>query len=145
MHLGTGKDTVPKKLSLDSNDNFCCVPCLPVATCKVAMCLQIVSDKGNEREEMARFGTKTHPRRNRLSNRYCAAELKNVLCIPNVVPRTHWARKLKLYKANQKLIFSRIPKTCAILQLVLAPSNPIPIVDHFRRSHPLCELSLNKR
>ena len=26
---------------------------------------------------------------------------------------------------------------CAILQLVSAPSNPIPIVDHFRRSHPL--------
>ena len=25
---------------------------------------------------------------------------------------------------------------CAILQLVSAPSNPIPIVDHFRRSHP---------
>ena len=26
---------------------------------------------------------------------------------------------------------------CAILQLVSAPSNPIPVVDHFRRSHPL--------
>ena len=39
------------------------------------------------------------------------------------------------------LIISRIPKTCAILQLVSAPLNPIPIVDHFRRSHPLCELS----
>ena len=32
-------------------------------------------------------------------------------------------------------------KTCANLQLVSAPSNPVPIVDHFRRSHPLCELS----
>ena len=30
---------------------------------------------------------------------------------------------------------------CAILQLVSAPSNPRPIVDHFRRSHPLCEHS----
>ena len=30
---------------------------------------------------------------------------------------------------------------CAILQLVSASSNPRPIVDHFRRSHPLCELS----
>ena len=28
---------------------------------------------------------------------------------------------------------------CAILQLVWAPSNPRPIVDHFRRSHSLCE------
>ena len=30
---------------------------------------------------------------------------------------------------------------CAILELVSAPSNPRPIVDHFRRSHPLCEHS----
>ena len=28
---------------------------------------------------------------------------------------------------------------CAILQLVSAPWNPTPIVDHFRRSHPLSE------
>ena len=32
---------------------------------------------------------------------------------------------------------------CAILQLVSALSNPRPIVDHFRRSHPLCELTPN--
>ena len=30
---------------------------------------------------------------------------------------------------------------CAILQLVSAPLNPRPVVDHFRRSHPLCEHS----
>ena len=30
---------------------------------------------------------------------------------------------------------------CAILQLVLAPLNPIPIAEHFRRSHPQCEHS----
>ena len=28
---------------------------------------------------------------------------------------------------------------CAILQLVSAPLNPIPIAEHFRRSHPQCE------
>ena len=48
-------------------------------------------------------------------------------------------------KLNQKLIISSISKMsiemCAILQLVSAPLNPIPIADHFRRSHPLCEQS----
>ena len=28
---------------------------------------------------------------------------------------------------------------CAIPQLVSAPLNPIPIAEHFRRSHPQCE------
>ena len=31
---------------------------------------------------------------------------------------------------------------CAILELVSAPLNPIPIADHFRRSHALCKLSM---
>ena len=44
-------------------------------------------------------------------------------------------------KWNQQLIISRVPKMCAILQLDSAPSNPRPIVDHFRRSHQLCEHS----
>ena len=43
-----------KQFALDFNDNFCCVPCSPVATWKVAICLLIVSDEGNQREEMAR-------------------------------------------------------------------------------------------
>ena len=30
---------------------------------------------------------------------------------------------------------------CAIPQLVSAPLNPIPIAEHFRRSHPQCEHS----
>ena len=30
---------------------------------------------------------------------------------------------------------------CAILQLVSAPLNPIPIAEHFRRSQPQCEQS----
>ena len=30
---------------------------------------------------------------------------------------------------------------CAILQLVSAPLNPLPIAEHFRRSHPQCEHS----
>ena len=28
---------------------------------------------------------------------------------------------------------------CAIPQLVSAPLNPIPIAEHFRRSHPQCK------
>ena len=34
-----------------------------------------------------------------------------------------------------------MPKMCAIPQLVSAPLNPIPIAEHFRRSHPQCEHS----
>ena len=34
-----------------------------------------------------------------------------------------------------------MPKICAIPQLVSAPLNPIPTVEHFRRSHPQCEHS----
>ena len=30
---------------------------------------------------------------------------------------------------------------CALVQLVSAPLNPIPIAEHFRRSHPQCEHS----
>ena len=40
-----------------------------------------------------------------------------------------------------QLFISRMPKICAILQLVSAPLNPIPIAEHFRRSHPQCEHS----
>ena len=29
-----------------------------------------------------------------------------------------------------------MPEMCAIPQLVAAPLNPIPIVEHFRMSHP---------
>ena len=38
-----------------------------------------------------------------------------------------------------QLFISRMPKMCAILQLVSAPLNPIPIAEHFRRRHPQCE------
>ena len=38
-------------------------------------------------------------------------------------------------------LISRMPKMCAIPQLVSAPLNPIPTVEHFRRSHPQCEHS----
>ena len=40
-----------------------------------------------------------------------------------------------------QLFISRMPKMCAILQLVSASLNPIPIAEHFRRSHPQCEHS----
>ena len=36
---------------------------------------------------------------------------------------------------------SRMPKMCAIPQLVSAPLNPIQSVEHFRGSHPQCEHS----
>ena len=35
-----------------------------------------------------------------------------------------------------QLFISRMPKMCAIPQLVSAPLNPIPTVEHFRRTHP---------
>ena len=47
------------------------------------------------------------------------------------------AKKLSVLQ----LFISRMPKMCAILQLVSAPLNPIPIAEHFRRSHPQCEHS----
>ena len=40
-----------------------------------------------------------------------------------------------------QLFISRMPKMCAILHLVSAPLNSIPIAEHFRRSHPQCEHS----
>ena len=40
-----------------------------------------------------------------------------------------------------QLFISRMPKMRATPQLVSAPLNPIPIAEHFRRSHPACEHS----
>ena len=40
-----------------------------------------------------------------------------------------------------QLFISRMPKVCAIPQLISASLNPIPTVEHFRRSHPQCEHS----
>ena len=39
------------------------------------------------------------------------------------------------------LFISRMHKMCGIPQLVSTPLNPIPIAEHFRRSHPQCEHS----
>ena len=47
----------------------------------------------------------------------------------------------KKYIYLSQLFISRMPKMRAIPQLVLAPLNPIPIAEHFRRSHPPCEHS----
>ena len=47
----------------------------------------------------------------------------------------------KKYISALQLFISRMPKMCAILQLVSAPLNPIPIAEHFRRRHPQCEHS----
>ena len=38
-------------------------------------------------------------------------------------------------------LFISMPKMRAIPQLVSAALNPIPIAEHFRRSHPPCEHS----
>ena len=40
-----------------------------------------------------------------------------------------------------QLFNSRMPKMCAIPQLVSTPLNPIPTIEHFRRSYPQCEHS----
>ena len=42
---------------------------------------------------------------------------------------------------KSQLFISGMPKMCAIPQLVSAPLNPIPVVEHFRSSHPQCEHS----
>ena len=47
----------------------------------------------------------------------------------------------KEYIYVSQLFISRMPKMRAIPQLVSAPLNPIPIAEHFRRSHPPCEHS----
>ena len=47
----------------------------------------------------------------------------------------------KIYIYVSQLFISRMPKMRAIPQLVSAPLNPIPIAEHFRRSHPPCEHS----
>ena len=47
----------------------------------------------------------------------------------------------KKYIYVSQLFISRMPKMRAIPQLVSAPLNPIPIAEHFRKSHPPCEHS----
>ena len=44
-----------------------------------------------------------------------------------------------------QLFISRMPKMCAIPQLVPAPLSPIPTAEHFRRSHPQCEHSYGQQ
>ena len=43
--------------------------------------------------------------------------------------------------AKELLFISRMPKLCAILQLVSALSNPVPVEEQLRWSHPLSEHS----
>ena len=47
----------------------------------------------------------------------------------------------KKYIYVSQLFISRMSKMRVIPQLVSAPLNPIPIAEHFRRSHPPCEHS----
>ena len=50
----------------------------------------------------------------------------------------------KKYIYVSQLFISRMPKMGAIPQLVSAPLNPIPIAEHFRRSHQPCEHSFGQ-
>ena len=49
--------------------------------------------------------------------------------------------KKYIYLYVSQLFISRMPKMRTIPQLVSAPLNPIPIAEHFRRSHSPCEHS----
>ena len=60
---------------------------------------------------------------------------------PFIVDRLQIIVVTKKYIYVSQLFISRMPKMRAIPQLVSAPLNPIPIAEHFRRSHPLCEHS----
>ena len=51
------------------------------------------------------------------------------------------AKNIYIYIYVLQLFIGRMPKMCAIPQLVSAPLNPIPTAEHFRRSHPQCEHS----
>ena len=81
-----------KQLALYFNDNFCCVPCLPFATWKVAICLLIASDEGNQREEMDRCGTsQKHIQEETDCQTNMTADQERALTY--VVPKRSWARK----------------------------------------------------
>ena len=60
---------------------------------------------------------------------------------PFIVDRLQIIVVAKKYIYVSQLFIGRMPKMRAIPQLVSAPLNPIPIAEHFRRSHPLCEHS----
>jgi len=54
---------------------------------------------------------------------------------------TNGIELLKISNCRNRSSVLRMPKMRAIPQLVSAPLNPIPIAEHFRRSHPRCEHS----
>ena len=72
--------------------------------------------------------------------------LRSFVCLPQFISiqSRQTANYLSCYKIHiyvSQLFISRMPKMRAIPQLVSAPLNPIPIAEHFRRSHPPCEHS----
>ena len=78
--------------------------------------------------------------------RFVVSFLRSFVCLPQFISiqSRQTANYLSCYKIHiyeSQLFISRMPKMRAIPQLVSAPLNPIPIAEHFRRSHPPCEHS----
>ena len=76
-----------------------------------------------------------HSTRSKNTKEYC------LFSIQFKVERLQIIVVAKKYIYVSQLFISRMPKMRAIPQLVSAPLNPIPIAEHFRRSHPPCEHS----
>ena len=76
-----------------------------------------------------------HSTRSKNTKEYC------LFSIQFKVDRLQIIVVAKKYIYVSQLFISRMPKMRAIPQLVSAPLNPIPIAEHFRRSHPPCEHS----
>ena len=60
--------------------------------------------------------------------------------VSTVTDKTFKGDRLQINVASEHILIlylfiSRMPKMCAIPQLVSAPLNPIPTAEHFRRSH----------
>ena len=69
------------------------------------------------------------------------SDLGPTLFLININIWTDITRMLLKKIAKQLLFISRMPKLCAILELVSAPLNPVPTEEQLRWSHPLSEHS----
>ena len=63
--------------------------------------------------------------------------------VSSIIQRGQTANSVLLLEMQLKLFISQgcLPEMLSSQQLVSAPLNPIPTVEHFRRSHPQCEHS----
>ena len=87
----------------------------------------------------------------------CVKERNRILALPNTTNCFKYLRFsafILQFKADRlqmivvaknlsvlQLFIGRMPKMCAILQLVSAPLNPIPIAEHFRKSYNRNEIT----